>query len=390
MDKQAYISEQINRIVGDNRLSSQQIEQAEQFIKSFDQADVDDYLKQQWSTATSSPSDTKLSFNQINQKIKIDKPVSSIKNWILGTAAAAIIVGILYTGWILTLSSQPTQLEYTADSSIPSESSMPLSVVLETENNVYQLKNNAIEVQKDGFALNGFEEKLDLNTNQEAERTEAALKQSWSKLIVPRGQDFYLKLPDGTEVWINAGSTLTFPNFFNGGQRLVQLEGEAYFKVKSDVKNPFYVETPHEKVSVTGTQFNVCTYSDEPISRITLAEGIVSVTIDEQEHQLLPGEQLQQTIESGEITKAQVDVSLYTSWKDGLFEFKDMTLQEISYRLSKWYDVEFQFDDEEVGKLRFSGMTKHEYELEYFLKIIAKTTNVKFEKHNSEIKVSEF
>ncbi len=390
MDKKAYISEQINRIVGDNRLSSQQLEQAEQFLKSFDQADVDDYLKQQWSTATSSPSETKLSFNQINQKIKIDKPVSSIKNWILGTAAAAIIVGILYTGWILTLSSQPTQLEYTADSSIPSKSSMPLSVVLETENNVYQLKNNAIEVQKDGFALNGFEEKLDLNTNQEAERTEAALKQSWSKLIVPRGQDFYLKLPDGTEVWINAGSTLTFPNFFNGGQRLVQLEGEAYFKVKSDVKNPFYVETPHEKVSVTGTQFNVCTYSDEPISRITLAEGIVSVTIDEQEHQLLPGEQLQQTIESGEITKAQVDVSLYTSWKDGLFEFKDMTLQEISYRLSKWYDVEFQFDDEEVGKLRFSGMTKHEYELEYFLKIIAKTTNVKFEKHNSEIKVSEF
>ncbi|MBR8535546.1 DUF4974 domain-containing protein [Carboxylicivirga sediminis] len=390
MDKHSYISEQINRIIGNKRLSKQQLEEAEHFMKSFNDKDVDDYLQQAWNRAASDPSETNLIFEQIQQKTGPENSHSRLKSWLTGTIAAAIIAGILYAGWMLTTIGQPSSIDYTADSATHGKSPNATTVVLKTENDVYELTNNSIEVQDNGIALYGQEQKLELNRSSLQQGNKTLLKQSWSKLIVPRGKDFYLKLQDGTEVWINAGSTLTFPDFFEDQQRIVKLEGEAYFSVKSDESHPFFVETPNETVCVTGTQFNVCTYPDEPVSRITLAEGKVSVTIDDEEHHLLPGEQLQQTITSGEIKKAQVNVSLYTSWKDGLFEFSDMSLKEISYRLSKWYDVEFQFDNENLGQLRFSGMTKREYELEYFLKIIAKTTNVKFEKHNSEIKVSEF
>lgn len=388
MDKQTNISEQINRIIGDKRLSEEQLQEAESFIESFNHHDMDNYLKQQWNNAASAPSETNLSFEKITQKIGTDKNIRSIEHWLLGSAAAVIITVILFAGWLLTTTSQPAHLEYFAGNEISNQTHTS-AVVLQTENDVYELTDNTIEVQNDGIAINGQENMLELHISSPTETLNEARKQSWSKLIVPRGKDFYLKLSDGTEVWINAGSTLIFPDFFEDQQRLVKLDGEAYFKVQSDVNHPFFVETPHEKVCVTGTQFNVCTYSDEPISRITLAEGKVSVSINNHEHHLMPGEQLQQIIGSGKITKAKVDVKLYTSWKDGLFEFNDMTLQEIGYRLSKWYDVEFHFDHEEIGRLRFSGMTKHEYELNYFLNIIAKTTNVKFEKNNSEIRVSE-
>ncbi|WP_439182857.1 FecR family protein [Carboxylicivirga taeanensis] len=386
MDKKTYIAQQINNITGNRRLTKQQLEQAETFMDSFAKSDIDNYLKQQWQVASSTPSETNLTFEQIKQKTN---PANPIKNWIIGTAAAAIIAGILYTGWILTTIGQPTHFEHIADYVSKQSSSPPPTVMLETPNSIYELNSNSIEIQTNGIALSGQSHKLALNRPHTEQKDNTLRKQSWSKLIIPRGKDFHLQLSDGTEVWINAGSTLSFPDFFDAQQRVVKLDGEAYFKVKSDEQHPFFVETPHETVCVTGTQFNICTYSDEPMSRITLAEGKVSVTIDKEEHHLLPGEQLQQTFLSGIIRKEQVDVSLYTSWKDGVFEFNDMTLREISFRLSKWYDVKFHFDNEQIGELRFSGMTKHNYDLEYFLKIIAKTTNVKFEKNNSGIKVSE-
>ncbi len=386
MNKKTNIIEQISQIVGDKRISKQQLKEAEGFLESYDSNEVNHFLKQQWYQANSAPSETNLTFTVIHKRIQPDKVRRAIKTWLAGAIAAAVIIGIVYMGWILTTTDLPHHIEYLTDSSTINKPNSTTAIVLKTESNLYELESNAIEIQYNGLAVNESEQVLELNKQTTAE---AVVKQSWSKLIVPRGKDFYLKLADGTEVWINAGSTLAFPNFFQDDQRLVKLDGEAYFKVKSDEQHPFFVETPHEKVCVTGTQFNVCTYSDELMSRITLAEGRVSVTIDNEEHLLLPGEQLQQTYESGEIKKVQVDVTLYTSWKDGLFEFNDISLQEISYRLSKWYDVEFHFDNKQVSMLRFSGMTKQEYDLEYFLQIIAKTTNVKFEKHNSEIHVFE-
>ena len=176
---------------------------------------------------------------------------------------------------------------------------------------------------------------------------------------------------------MNACSELRFPDHFAEGKREISLIGEAYFIVQSDTANPFFVTTQASKIMVTGTKFNVCSYNDENRSYVTLLEGKVGVHVNGQLHQIKPGEQLTQD-EKGKIQINQVDPLVYISWKDGLFEFNDMSLDDIALRLTKWFDVNFEFENKKVASQRFTGMVKKEQQIDYFLKILEKTTDLNF------------
>ena len=391
MDKNKHIKTLIDKISGDRRLTQQELEESEAFMNTFmENSEIDHFFNQQWNKVAPEHDTSHLTFQDIHAKIQ-NKPSKQIPFLrIIGQVAAAISIPIiLVTGWYLTHEEQTPNQQLAHHTISTIEQSNLNNIVLTTGDKAYNLSGEDIKIDGQGLTLEGTNEMLKLMQSSNDQSQTKTKKVEWSTISIPRGRDYYVELADGTQVWINAGSKLTFPTSFSNDKRLVQLEGEAYFKVKSDVDHPFYVKTPYETVCVTGTQFNVCAYNDEPATRITLAEGKVSVNINEQVHQLQPGEQLKQIKGQPKVSISKVDVDLYTSWRNGVFVFKDMPLKEISYRLSKWYDVEFEFEDSQLLNQRFTGMTKKDYDIEYFLNVIEKTSNVKFKMTKTNIKVTE-
>lgn len=184
---------------------------------------------------------------------------------------------------------------------------------------------------------------------------------------------YQIKLSDGTIVWLNAKSSLEFPNKFTDTIRSVRLKGEAIFKVKHN-NSLFVVETDNSIIRVLGTTFNVTSYNDEKL-QITLSEGKISVLQNNEEYFLKPGQQLANTINGVEIIS--VDPSYYMSWKQGIFYFDKMRLENLFNRLNKWHNFNFLFKDEKLKDKRFTGTIKQDTSIEKFMSLIEKSSNVK-------------
>ena len=163
----------------------------------------------------------------------------------------------------------------------------------------------------------------------------------------PRGGTYQLILPDGTKIWLNAASSLIFPSKFIGKQRIVTLNGEAYFEVAKDKVHPFIVQSKNQQVQVLGTHFNINSYEDEGAIKTTLMEGSVRVINKElknnsEQRILKPGQQSSFTNNS--LTVAEVNIDEALAWKNNEFMFKDESIASIMRKISRWYDVDVEFD----------------------------------------------
>ena len=197
-------------------------------------------------------------------------------------------------------------------------------------------------------------------------------------LCVPRGGEYVLTLADSTRVWMNSDSELRYPSRFEGGERRVSVTGEAYFQVAKDESLPFIVEAGGAAVRVTGTEFNVMAYPDDGCVETTLVSGGVDVEANGQTRRVAPGSQAVYDKASGSLDVRAVDLALYTSWKDGLFEFRDMPLGAVARQLERWYDVEILFADPAVADIRFTGAVKKMKPLAFILDIIQGTRSVDY------------
>lgn len=184
-------------------------------------------------------------------------------------------------------------------------------------------------------------------------------------LTVPRGGTYRVTLPDGSNVWLNAGSTLRYPNRFGGRERDVELIGEAYFEVAKAMGSAFRVITAGQHIQVLGTQFNVSAYHSEPTIKTTLVEGSVRVTNIRAgvENTLEPGQQ--SVVADGETRILNVATAQYTAWKDGYFAFDATPFPEVLEQLSRWYDIEIEY--KKVPGMAFSGTMKRDVQLESIL-----------------------
>ena len=199
--------------------------------------------------------------------------------------------------------------------------------------------------------------------------------QEYNTLRVPRGGEFQLMLADGTLVHLNSESSLTYPVKFSPGERKIRLSGEAFFEVVSNGSS-FVVETEQQEVKVLGTKFNVSCYRGEEV--VVLESGRVVVDSRKGSSQeLRPGEMA--VLREGEYQVEPVDTRLYTSWKEGIFYFHYLSLSTIVEQLSRWYDVEIVFSDEDVKKLHFTGAIEKDRPLSFTLALIKATTSVEFE-----------
>jgi transmembrane sensor len=181
----------------------------------------------------------------------------------------------------------------------------------------------------------------------------------------PRGgEQKELELPDGSKVWLNAGSSLKYPSHFTGSERLVQLSGEAFFVVGKNSGNPFRVLIRNAEVEVLGTDFNIMAYEDEPVSRTTLIEGAVKIESGGQDAVLQDGQQAEIPYASpGGAAPIKVvsgiDSKAVVSWKSGYFAFDNDQLRTVMRVLGRSYNVDVQYDPKvpaESYNVKFTGI----------------------------------
>lgn len=211
--------------------------------------------------------------------------------------------------------------------------------------------------------------------NQVAYRTtgETADAPVYNTLSTPKGRQFRLQLPDGTMVWLNAGSSIRYPTVFRGKERVVGLQGEAYFEVAKNAAMPFSVRINDQaSVLVTGTHFNVNAYSNEPDIATTLLEG--SVRFEGRETVTLrPGQQSRLNLQTSKLSvRDDVETDKVIAWKNGLFDFSNAGLKEVMNQLERWYDIDVVYE-KNVRDIRFFGKMTRNITLNDLLMILERS-----------------
>jgi len=206
----------------------------------------------------------------------------------------------------------------------------------------------------------------------------------FNTLTNPRGSKvMQLTLSDGTKVWLNAESEIRYPVAFTAGQRKVEMKGEAYFEVAKDVQKPFIVQSDGATVQVTGTHFNVNAYTDEPALLITLLEGGVKVSKENNTVLLKPGGQAEV---GGNIhINANADIDQVMAWKNGIFSFNGTDIYTAMRQISRWYDVDIRFND--AIKENFYGDIPRDSNISGVLNMLETTGSVHFKTIGNMIEV---
>jgi ferric-dicitrate binding protein FerR (iron transport regulator) len=187
-------------------------------------------------------------------------------------------------------------------------------------------------------------------------------KDGYQVVNVPLGSRSKVTLADGTEVNLNSGSELKYSNSFSGQNRSVTLTGEAFFHVVTDAKHPFVVKTKNFDIEVSGTRFNVCTYSEDILTTATLAEGKINLQVHNtsKAFDIRPGEKFTFDGNAREYSLAEADIEQETAWKNGEFIFKKIKFPDLIKRLERWYDVKLTFSDERLASYTYSGRFKNQ------------------------------
>ena len=196
-------------------------------------------------------------------------------------------------------------------------------------------------------------------------------------------------LPDGTVVYLNSGSVLSYPMSYDQKERKVYLSGEAYFKVAQDTR-PFYVITDHGTIRQYGTEFNVNTFSPER-TEVALVKGSISIipTKSSQEQFIKPGQLAHIEQKSNNISIHNVDLTPYIAWNEGRLIFENRTLENIVEILEHWYNVDISFGTSELKQLRFTGNMDRYATISPILKAIARTTNLQIKIKGREILITD-
>lgn len=176
----------------------------------------------------------------------------------------------------------------------------------------------------------------------------------YNTLSVPRGGQFNIILPDGSHVWLNAASSMRYPTAFNGSRREVEIQGQGYFEITPNARQPFFVKVNDMEVQVLGTRFDVMAYADEKSINTTLIEGLVNVKHGSHEERLRPGQQAIVDPATGNMVVRPADVDQVIAWKTGFFEFDNASLADILRQLSRWYDIDISYN-QAGNEGRFGG-----------------------------------
>ena len=283
-------------------------------------------------------------------------------------AAAVLLAATLTTVYLLRQASQNRQQAAApvhAGSLIPGGDKAVLTLADGSRITLDTAGNGAIASQ-------GNVQVIKLNSGQLAYNTGADGKGggiSYNTLSTPKGGQFRIILPDGSNVWLNAASSLRFPTAFSGKTREVQLNGEAYFEVAKNPAMPFTVKVNEMAVQVLGTHFNVMAYQDESSIQTTLLEGAVNIQHGAQAMLLKPGQQARLTTAGKMTLNEKVDVEEVTAWKNGYFHFNHESLEGVMRQIGRWYDAEVTYEGD-IPVREFGGKIERSSSVTEVMKIL--------------------
>lgn len=322
---------------------------------------------------------------------RADKPRGIVRRMWMRSVAAAAVVTVMGTGaWYLFSHKQqqtpgsPTAVRYHGDA-LPGGNRAVLELADGSLIGLDSAGSGELARQGDARILKTGEGEVAYDGAQQGEAETLA----WNRISTPRGGQFQVSLPDGSKVWLNAASTLRFPVAFKGGERLVELSGEAYFDIAADAARPFRVAVTAPgkgpmTIDVLGTQFNVQAYADEPLRTATLVSGKVRVSNGGEGEVLAPG---QQAVLKGshQLFIQPADIEAATAWKNGLISLENATIDEIMRQVERWYDVDVVYEGE--VKQQFLGRIPRSMKLSDVLKVLESTGWVHFEVNGRTVTV---
>jgi transmembrane sensor len=313
---------------------------------------------------------------EISKKIWLNLPKQPLKlikrlQFTRLAAAAAVLVFVL-TGLYFIIDSQNHQqvaVKYTKDL-LPGSN----GAILTLSNGKKVILNNA------GIGTIGNEGDAVINKTANGEIVYSTLAVNglitYNIMATANGGQYHLVLSDGTNVWLDAASSIKYPTVFTGNERKVEITGEVYFEVAHNAAKPFRVITQKQTVEVLGTHFNINAYNNEPAIKTTLLEGSVKVTDNTRTITLVPGEQAQ--VKPGtDDNEIQVIDNVYTdevvAWKNGLFQFNKASIESIMRQMARWYDVDISYNNNKIPSKTFTGNISRKSNASQFLQILSYT-----------------
>jgi transmembrane sensor len=317
-------------------------------------------------------------------KAQMDEPSHTIsqhqafyymRRWV---AAASIILAIGFSGWFSFINNKNDKQQQIVDTGITHDIKPPeenrATITLTNGQTVY-LDSAAIG----SLAVQGSVKLVKLANGKIAYQTESEEiieKPVFNTLTNPKGSRVVdMTLADGSRVWLNAGSSITYPVVFIKNERSVAITGEAYFEVAPDKTKPFKVTKGEMEVEVLGTHFNVNAYDDEKNIKVTLLEGAVRLKTNDENQILKPGEQAQV---SGTISILKnVDVEAVMAWKDGRFKFSSVDIETIMRQVARWYNIDIEYRGKVEGTL--SGGLARNVNASQLFHVLELTDKVRFE-----------
>jgi transmembrane sensor len=317
--------------------------------------------------------------NEIHKKILQPETRSNVfQLWIRRIAVAACVIGVIATGILYAIKKNTTNIAANHSRSKTFSNDVNAGGVKAT----LTLANGAkviLDDVKNGTVSNQGNTKVTKTDGKLAYNANSSSAESvYNTVSTPRGGHYQVELPDGSQVWLNAVSSIRFPTAFTGKERVVEITGEAYFEVAKNKKLPFVVKVNNSEVRVFGTHFNVMAYSDEAVVKTTLLEGSVQFSSGSSSCMLKPGEQ-SELDKSGQVkVNTDVDVDNVVAWKNGLFDFENAGIEDIMRQLSRWYDVDVVYNNKKVND-RFYAEIPSTSNLSEVLRALELTGKVSFD-----------
>jgi transmembrane sensor len=204
-------------------------------------------------------------------------------------------------------------------------------------------------------------------------------------LHVPAENRYQLRLPDGSQLWLNAGSTVRFPNRFTTNERRISIQGEAYLEIAQESAHPFVVETTDMSVTVLGTAFNIRAYEDVNSKKVSLVSGSLKVSTATKQVTLKPGQEADNKLQ---VTTADIEAT--TAWKDGLFIFRSESLPVIMEDIAHWYGVNVLYEGQLPADNRLSVKTDRNIPLNQLLSMLSATGSANFKLEGDKVIVKPY
>ena len=301
-------------------------------------------------------------------------PQKNISRLTYTFSTAAILLVIIGSVYIFSLNNKTKPVINTITRTLKQD-------VLPGGNKAFLTLSNGTNILLDSatnglLAQQGNMNVIKLSSGQLVYKTDAdnnaAPEVSYNTMRTPRGGQYQLTLPDSTQVWLNSASSIHFPTSFSGIDRTVEITGEVYFEVAKNAAKPFTVNVNGMDVKVIGTHFNINAYNDDDVIKTTLLEGSVLVTKGKATLLLQPGNQSQLN-NYGEIKlQKNADIEEAIAWKKGYFFFKNSSLQNVMRQLSRWYDVEVDYEGV-IPERNFGGELSRSLNISQILQVLDKS-----------------